>query len=47
MRPLFERACLFMPGRMWTLMHAKHEEVLRILEGNDVFLSRLEGDLAW
>jgi len=47
MRPLFERACLFMPGRMWTLVHAKHEEVLRVLEGNDVFLYRLEGDLAW
>jgi hypothetical protein len=47
MRPLFARACLFIPGRMWTLMHAKHEEVLRILGGNDVFLSRLEGDLAW
>ncbi|HKJ67706.1 MAG TPA: hypothetical protein VKA68_07095 [bacterium] len=45
MEALGRKHCLFSPGRMWMVMHSRHQEILNVITRGDAFLSRLEGDL--
>lgn len=45
MKTLFNSKCLFMPGRNWMLAHSNNRDIINSLHNNNVFFSRLEGDL--
>lgn len=45
MKTFFDHKCLFMPGRNWMLAYSRNKEIINSLHNNNVFFTRLEGDL--
>lgn len=45
MKIYFNSRCLFMPGRNWMLAHSRNKNIINSLHNNDMFFTRLEGDL--
>ena len=45
MKEFSAMSCFFFPGRMWMLLHSRNPELLKAIDRDDMFLSRLEGDL--